>query len=90
MKKNILIVAYTTFIYAIVLTAMLSSCTSRSREAYENRKLATEVIIHSDKPIVIETLHSGSLKSGIYKVKVDSSEYVYISDASGVSIVKHK
>jgi len=90
MKKNILIVAYTTFIYAIVLITILSSCTSSSREAYENRKLATEVTIHSDKPIVIETLHSSTLKGGIYKIKVDSSEYIYISSATGVSIVKHK
>jgi hypothetical protein len=79
----------------IILLALLNvvtwgvACTSpSSRSAKEKR--ATEVVIHSDNPIVIETLHSGSLKSGIYKVKVDSSEYVYISDASGVSIVKHK
>ena len=89
MKKKILIVTYTTLIYVIVLTAMLSSCSSPSSRSAKEKK-ATEVVIHSDNPIVIETIHSGSLKSGIYKVKVDNSEYVYISDASGVSIVKHK
>ena len=89
MKKNILIVAYTTFIYAIVLTAMLSSCSSPSSRMAKEKK-ATEVVIHSDKPIVIETLHEGYINVGVYKVKVDSSEYILVYKAQGVAIVKHK
>ena len=89
MKKNILIVAYTTFIYAIVLTAMLSSCSSPSSRRAKEKK-ATEVVIHSDKPIVLETLHEGHINIGIYKIKIDSSEYILVYKAQGVAIVKHK
>ena len=53
-------------------------------------KKATEVVIHSDKPIVIETLHEGYINVGVYKVKVDSSEYILVYKAQGVAIVKHK
>ena len=89
MKKKILIVTYTTLIYVIVLTAMLSSCSSPSSRMAKEKK-ATRVVIHSDKPIVIETLQEGHINSGIYKVKIDSSEYILVYKAQGVAIIKHK
>jgi len=89
MKKKILIVTYTTFIYAIVLAAMLSSCSSPSSRMAKEKK-ATEVVRHSDKPIVLETLHEGYLDRGVYKVKIDNSEYILVYKTQGVAIVKHK
>ncbi len=85
MKKKILIVTYTTFIYAIVLIAMLSSCSSPS-----SRRAKEKIVIHSDKPIVLETLQQGNMNAGVYKVKIDSSEYILVYKAQGVAIVKHK
>lgn len=89
MKKKILIVTYTTFIYAIVLIAMLSSCSSPSSRRAKEKK-ATELVIHSDKPIVLETLQEGNMNAGVYKVKIDSSEYILVYKAQAVAIVKHK
>tara|TARA_R110000803_G_scaffold112660_7_gene181063 strand:- start:6394 stop:6648 length:255 start_codon:yes stop_codon:yes gene_type:complete len=84
MKKKILIVTYTTLIYAIVLIAMLSSCSSPSSK----RAKATEVI--SDNSIIIEKLNDGHIGSGVHKIKIDSSEYILVSRLQGVCIIKHK
>ncbi len=86
MKNNILIVTYTTLISAIVLIAMLLFFNL----PLSDERAATEVVIHSDKPIVLETLQKGNMSAGVYKVKIDSSEYILVYKSEGVAIVKHK
>jgi hypothetical protein len=72
----------------------LSSCTERNRrnsfEEAEASLSPTQIVNHSAKPIIIETLYKGNIKSGIYKIKVDSSEYIIINDYDALAIAKHK
>jgi hypothetical protein len=78
---------YVAVVYAIVIFAM-TSCNPHRRPAPE--KQATLVINHSDKDIIIETLHEGSLKDGVYKFSIDSNEYiVFQAHYNACAIVKH-
>ena len=82
-KKNFLMGLYVAVIYGIVIFSM-TSCN------VEQTKTATQVINHSDKDIIIETLHEGSLNSGIYKVSVDTSQYIIaINHYDAIAITKH-
>jgi len=83
--KTIFAGLYVAVIYTIVIFSMVS-CGRRQRP--EPRKQATEVINHSDKDIIIETLHEGYIHRGIYKVTIDSSVYILISN-DGTTMMKH-
>jgi hypothetical protein len=63
----------------------LMSCNNTPRES---RKTATQVTIHSDKDIIIETLHEGYISRGVYKMTIDSNVYVVVSN-DGTAIIKH-
>ena len=89
--KTFLAGLYVAVIYIIVILYMVS-CNSPHRDSMPKKK-ATLVVNHSDKDIIIETLHSGNIDKGIYKVLIDSSEYIIISketsQGTSVAITKH-
>lgn len=70
-----------------------TSCGSPSRDRYEdpnihakqhNCKQAISVTSNSQsKSIIIETLHHGKLPYGVYKITVDSNEYIYTQSTRG-------
>ena len=77
-----------------LITLSVSSCESRSgrhfREAQETKQ-ATQVVEHNAEAIVIETLHNGDFTDGVYKISVDSSEYIlFVNHYNSIAIVKHK
>jgi hypothetical protein len=69
----------------VCLVGMMSCGQPRERS---ERKRATEVINHSDKDIIIETLHDGYIGRGIFKVSIDSNVYI-VCDINGTAIIKH-
>ena len=83
-KKTIFAGLYVALIYGIVIFSM----TSCSNGEVEQKKTATEVTNHSDKDIIIETLHLGYISRGVYKITVDSNVYVVVSN-DGTAIIKH-
>lgn len=70
----------------------LSSCTEQDTfEQAEQTKQATQVVNHSDKNIIIETLHSHYFQDGVYKLKIDTSEYILVvNNYNSIAITKHK
>ena len=79
------------FVFFILI--MFTSCKSRSERHFElaqEQKQAIEVVEHNNKPIIIETLHSNNLNNGIYKLTIDSTEYIVLSDYDALAIIKHK
>jgi hypothetical protein len=84
-KKNFLMGLYVAVIYGIVIFSM-TSCGNPHRDT--QKKTATEVVNHSDKDIIIETLHLGYISRGVYKITVDSNVYVVVSN-DGTAIIKH-
>jgi uncharacterized protein YpmS len=74
-------------ILILVCAISLVACKSRSqRNAESGNKYATIVTNHSDKNIIIETLHSGYIKEGIYKITIDSNIYILSSAHSGTGM----
>lgn len=83
-KKTLLAGIYTAIIYAIVIFAMVS-CGRPTPQ-----KQATTVINHSDKDIIIETLHQGGFSDGVYKLSIDTNDYiVVVTHYDAVAITKH-
>jgi hypothetical protein len=73
----------TAFVICILL--LFTSCTTSN-----DVKHAYEVVNHNTDPIIIETLHEGRIYCGVYKMTIDSSEYVVVADYEAVAIIKHK
>ena len=80
--------------FVMFLTAIsFTSCESKSKTHFEQAqetKQAIEVVNHNDKAIIIETLHKGTLGNGVYKLTIDSTEYIVLSDFDALAITKHK
>ena len=84
---------------AIVLAMLIFavSCESKSERSFriaKEQKVATEVVNDNVESIVIETLSSGYLQRGIYKVSVDSANQFIIvktgNSGQGVAIARLK
>ena len=86
-RKTFFAGLYVAIVYIIVILYM-TSCTRPERHRTPTKQ-ATEVINHSDKDIIMETLHNGSIHRGIYKVTIDSSVYIVVSKVDAVAITKH-
>ena len=86
---SIIGIAFVMFLF----TLSMASCESRSerhfKEAQETKQ-AIEVVEHNAKPIILETLHSRNLGNGIYKMTIDSIEYIIVADYDALAIIKHK
>jgi hypothetical protein len=78
----------------VVCLIFLSSCSERNRrdtKQAQQTKQATQVVNHSEENIIVETLHSGRFDDGVYKFKIDSSEYVVVvQHYNSIAIAKHK
>jgi hypothetical protein len=88
MRKHTLKVIATCLLIDACLIGFMS-CNAPERREHRARKQATQVINHSDKDIIIETLHQGFLKRGVHKLIIDSSEYIIVLDSDGMAIAKH-
>ena len=89
LKVFLIIIAcgFILFISALFIT----SCRTKTQfEQAQETKQAIEVVNHNDKAIIIETLHSNNLNNGIYKLTIDSTEYIVLSDYDALAIIKHK
>tara|TARA_R110001606_G_scaffold388383_3_gene553659 strand:+ start:1102 stop:1356 length:255 start_codon:yes stop_codon:yes gene_type:complete len=82
-KKTILMGLFTTIIYGIVISSMVS-CTN------PHRQVIIENNVVSSKVITVETLNEGWFNSGVHKISVDSSEYILVITGHGAAIIKHK
>jgi len=83
-KKTFLMGLYVAVVYGIVIFSM-TSCNDKTELP---KKTATEVVNHNDKDIIIETLHQGRLNRGVYKMMIDSNDYIVIIN-NGTAIIKH-
>ena len=72
----------------VFLMIVLASCTSRSSRE-QMRREAYVVTVHSDKDIIIELLHEGSIPSGVTKLVIDSNEYICIRQHNSIALQFH-
>jgi len=88
MKKHTIKVIAICLMIDVCLVGLMS-CNTKTKNIVPTKK-ATVVTIHSDKDIIIEVLHEGTLDDGVYKFKIDSNEYiVYQAHYNACAITKH-